>query len=632
MLVLGLARGTLAQAFAPATPPPVPDPARSRAAQPQPAMEAAASQDRGGDPSAAGERIFSTTSELVFEMQPASHPQMPSPARLMQTSVKLRRVEGGFSGSAEAAGSEVTLTLWQLSGCQASLTESARVVIQQAVTGAIHDAGVGGVACLLEPPRRPGAPNTIQVVVAQVSRVRTIGLGARAESPEGTTDAACHEGVRQHSPIHAGDLLRHEVLTDYLYSLSRFPGRTVSAVVSAEPSSAQVVLDYVIQERSVFDVYASISNTGTSATDYWQERVGVLATQLSNNDDILSLDYVTASFSGAQNVSGYYDARVGSMEDLRWRVTGQWGQYNSSDVGLADEPFTGSNWGVQGDLIWTFHRQGRFWLDFDASVKGWNSRTSNPFLSEDGDATFVTASGTVDALAIADAWAFQGSVGFSANDTGASAESLDALGRTDTSPSWTTLNASVYGSVYLDPLFDPAWRPGAGIQRPLAHEIFGSVRGQYAFDSRLTPLAQYVMGGLYTVRGFPQSVTAGDSAVVGTLEYRLHLPRLLSPAPPVRGLPLMDRGFRVAADRDTGSPPDWDLAVSAFVDLGSVASNGAFPFEANSRMNGAGVGLDLTLLRNVSVSLDWAWALNGIELVGVQAGSGQFWFSASVNF
>jgi len=68
------------------------------------------------------------------------------------------------------------------------------------------------------------------------------------------------------------------------------------------------------------------------------------------------------------------------------------------------------------------------------------------------------------------------------------------------------------------------------------------------------------------------------------------------------------------------------------VDLGTVVNDRAYAYEVNSRMNGAGFGVDLTVLRNVSVSMDWAWALNGIEQVGVQAGSGQFWFSASVNF
>jgi len=597
-----------------------------------------AASDRGSDRPAAesgvsgSEAVFSPSAQLAFEMQPADHPQMPSAARLMQVPVTLYRTGAGFSGSPASGGERVKLTLWQLSSQPGSLTDSARVVIQRAVVGAIHDAGIGGVACLLVPATSAGAANTLQVVVAQLGGVRTVGLGARTDSPAGSVNDARQASGRQHSPLKPGDLLQHQVLEDYLYSLSRFPGRTVSAVVTSEPSSAQVVLDYVIQERSVFDVYATVSNTGTSQTDYWQERVGVLATQLSNNDDILSLDFVTASFSGAQSVSGYYDARVGDRQDLRWRLTGQWGQYNSSDVGLAGEAFSGSNWGLQGDLVWTFLQRGNLFLDFDASLKVWNSRTDNEFIDAHGDANFLTGGGAFDALAIGDAWAFQGSLGFTCNDTGADPVSLDDLGRDDTSSAWNTLNGSLYGSVYLDPVLDASWRASGGAYRPLVHEIFGSVRGQYAFDSRLTPLAQYAMGGLYTVRGFPQSIAAGDSAVVGTLEYRLHLPRMLAAEQATSRLPCMDRPFRLAPDSRNGAGPDWDLVLSAFVDLGTVVNDRAYAYEVNSRMNGAGFGVDLTVLRNVSVSMDWAWALNGIEQVGVQAGSGQFWFSASVNF
>jgi hypothetical protein len=256
--------------------------------------------------------------------------------------------------------------------------------------------------------------------------------------------------------------------------------------VNSEPQSAGVVLDYYVQEKKIFDVYASVSNTGTTETSKYQERIGILATQLTNNDDILAVDYQNSNFSGTQNVNGYYDARIGTLKDFRWRISGQWGQYYSSDLGLAAEDFNGSNWGVQGDLIWTFLQKGNSFFDVDFGVRGWNAQTNNELFQTSGNADFITLSGMLDALAIGETWAIQGSIGGMYTTTNADQDNLDFLGRMDTSQSYTTINGSLYGSFYLDPLLDSEWKSSSSVYKPLAHEIFGSLRGQYAFDYRLT--------------------------------------------------------------------------------------------------------------------------------------------------
>ena len=44
-----------------------------------------------------------------------------------------------------------------------------------------------------------------------------------------------------------------------------------------------------------------------------------------------------------------------------------------------------------------------------------------------------------------------------------------------------------------------------------------------ATGSRLVPNEEMAVGGLYTVRGYPESITAGDTVINGTIEYRYHL-------------------------------------------------------------------------------------------------------------
>ena len=567
-------------------------------------------------------------------MEPANNPRMPSEASLMSTPVTLYKTDKSFSGSPDSKGTPVTLTLTELAVANGTLTDSARVVIQNAVVSAVNTSGIGGVACLVEPAAKSDDKNVIKVVATQISGVRTIASGVRAGDSGQAVNSDKHATIKKESPINEGDVMQKEVLEDYLYSLSRFPGRTVSAAVSNEPSSAQVILDYYVQEKKIFDVYASVSNTGTTETSKYQERVGILATQLTNNDDILSIDYQNSNFSGTQNVNGYYDARIGTLKDFRWRVTGQWGQYYSSDLGLAAEDFNGSNWGVQGDIIWTFLQKGNAFLDFDFGVKGWNAQTNNELFQSYGDANFITLTGMLDAFATGDTWAIQGSFGGMYTTTNADQEQLDNLGRIDTSDSYFTMNGSVYGSIYLDPLFDSSWKTSKSVYKPLVHELFGSLRGQYAFDYRLTPLSQYTMGGLYTVRGFAQSITAGDNALVGTVEYRMHIPRMFSAAVPTGTFPSATKPFKWAPDSATGAGPDWDLVLDVFFDAGTINNNQAYAFEANTPMYSAGVGLDLTILQNVAVGIDWGWALNSIDNqsagVQVDSGSSQFWFTATI--
>ena len=629
LLAMFLSTATFAQTPSQSANPVIPDSRKpNRAIQPLATQSASTAAQKTEATTWASEARFSQSTQFTFKMEPANHPRMPSADKLMQTSVTLYKNGSSYSGSSTSSGTKTTLTLAEISKTSGSLTDSARIAIQNAVVASVNAAGVGGVACLMDASGSATGTNTINVVAAQVSAVRTVTSGVRADAVGQNVNDPKQTSVIAGSPIAGGDLLEKEVLDDYLYSLSRFPGRTVSAAVTAEPSSSQVVLDYFVQEKNIFDVFVQVSNTGTKQTNYWVEQVGILATQLTNNDDILSVNYQTASFSNNESVNGYYDARVGTMKDLRWRVTGTWGTYNSSDVGLAGEDFNGSNWGAQGDLIWTFYQKGNFFLDFDASARAWNSYADNELFGTTGDANFFTGSGTVDALAIGDTWAVQGSLGASYTTTNANQESLDDLGRFDTSPNWTTINASLYGSFYLDPIFDSGW--GSATYKPLVHEIFGSIRGQYAFDYRLTPLSQYTMGGLYTVRGFATSINAGDSAFVGTVEYRMHLPRMFSATTPTGKFPFVDRPFRWAPDSGTGASPDWDLVLSTFFDGGSMKSNDSYDFEVNTPMTSAGVGLDLTILDNFSVGVDWAWALNSIEQLDIQSGSSQFWFSASI--
>jgi hypothetical protein len=99
---------------------------------------------------------------------------------------------------------------------------------------------------------------------------------------------------------------------------------------------------------------------------------------------------------------------------------------------------------------------------------------------------------------------------------------------------------------------------------------------------------------------------------MGTVEYRLHIPRLLRPkAGPATQVPLLGE-FRGRPQYVFGRP-DWDLILRVFTDAGRALKAGRIPGEFNETLWGAGAGLELLLKRNLSLRFDYGQALRFIH-------------------
>jgi hemolysin activation/secretion protein len=185
--------------------------------------------------------------------------------------------------------------------------------------------------------------------------------------------------------------------------------------------------------------------------------------------------------------------------------------------------------------------------------------------------------------------------------------------------------------VFLELLLNrEAWEdPSTPESSTLAHEVALSFRGQYAFDKRLIPQVEQVLGGLYTVRGYPESVIAGDTALIGSVEYRYHVPRALEIEPEPREL--FGETFRTAPQYVYGHP-DWDLILKGFVDIGRSIISDPFSFEDDETLIGAGIGVELLYRRNLNVRLDWGFALEDLDSRDVNSGSNRLHLVATILF
>ena len=164
----------------------------------------------------------------------------------------------------------------------------------------------------------------------------------------------------------------------------------------------------------------------------------------------------------------------------------------------------------------------------------------------------------------------------------------------------------------------------------LAHEMALTLRGQATFGDRLVPNYQEVLGGLYSVRGYPQGIAAGDDAIAASLEYRAHVARMLD----FNATPgsLFGEPFRWRAQY-AGGPTDWDLLLRGFVDAGRTINVDRQSFEEDQTLVGAGFGAELSFNRRFVVRTDLGWALVGLDDAGgatiVEEGDFQWHFVAT---
>jgi hemolysin activation/secretion protein len=302
---------------------------------------------------------------------------------------------------------------------------------------------------------------------------------------------------------------------------------------------------------------------------------------------------------------------------MRWRLGAVRSEYSSEvffagGAGGTDEIFAGETTQLELGATQNVFQSGGLFVDVGAGLR-WLDVDLTNLTVYDAKANFLIPGITLQLEDLRSGGIRYASLTLEhGSSSGLSAS--DDFGREDIDDSWLALrwNAGLR--------FEPgAGRRGARGFVGRMHEIELSTEGQYAFDSRLVPQEQGVIGGLYTVRGYPQSLVAGDSIYIGRAEYRYHIPLTLS-----QGSALWN---------------DWNLVLRSFFDLGhsvtegGTASNGvSLPDEGGDWLASVGLGAELLIRRNFSLRLDYGFALHELEDEGVESGDTEAHLSAIVRY
>ncbi|QOI99988.1 MAG: ShlB/FhaC/HecB family hemolysin secretion/activation protein [Phycisphaeraceae bacterium] len=450
--------------------------------------------------------------------------------------------------------------------------------------------------------------------------------------------------IRFGTEWNVGNLLRKDLIDDYVARLNRHPGRRIDvALAPSSERAGEVELQFLLNEVKPWSLYAQVANIGTKTTDEWRERFGFVHNQLTGADDILRIDYLTAQFDSAHQFLASYERPV--FGDVRGRVYGSFSQYKAADVGFLAQDFEGESFSLGLEFTGNLYQSGNFFLDWVAGARLDSIRVENKLILQEGDEKFFLPYAGVKFQRVNDYSGVYGSgvVEFSMNElTDVDEQGLQDLGRIFPDENWVTFKYDVEASTYIEPLLAPKEFKTLDDQvrgATLAHELSAAIRGQFAFGSRLTPTYEGVAGGFYTVRGYPESIAAGDDQVVVNLEYRFHLPRVLLTTNEKGEADYMDPNqttlfgspFKVGPAGPFGRT-DWDLIFRGFLDVGRTINSDRQIFEKDYTLVGVGAGVEFQLLQNLQIRMDLGFAMQDVTtgVENVETGDSRLHFSMTL--
>lgn len=591
-------------------------------------------------------------SDLLYTY-PFPHPDLPDLDELDQVIVPLTPVDDGYIGVFEGAPIEL-VRLGELGADGiVSIYGSALAQINQGIRDYLESEH-GLIGHLVTPSAeeilyqttredlRADDQTTLTIFVwrAVVGEVRTVAHGDRiAENEENTqrnVNHPAHDRLRDRLQVEDGDLLTKDRINDEIHRLNRHPGRRADVAIAPTDQPGEVVVDYLITEPRPWTLYAQLSNTGTDSTDEWRERFGFINRQLTGRDDILQFDYITAGFDESHTVLGSYSFDLGPK--ARTKLFGRWNEYTARDVGLGFDNFVGNGYEAGAEIAWNIYQDGPKFVDLVGGARFEHIDVENRVFLIEGEEDFflpyvgvryekhTPVHNAFGELLVETNWA---------SVAGTDRTEVQRLGRFGADDEFTILRGQLTHSFFLEPIVDPeGFRGDHGEDRmTLAHEMVISLRGQYSFGARLVPNYEFAAGGFHTVRGYPESATVGDDALVGTIEYRFHLGRATRVGE-AGSQTVFGRPFNSVRTRPYGSA-DWDVILRAFTDFGFVNVNDSPFFENDETLSSIGVGIEAQLRRNLTLRLDYGMALTNIGQGAAQTtdvGDGRLHFSATIVF
>ena len=391
-----------------------------------------------------------------------------------------------------------------------------------------------------------------------------------------------------------GQPLKFDDLKSSLTKLNMHPDREVKAVIvpGQQVGTSDLLLD--VKDSRPIHIGGEINNFGTELTGKERYNVTARHTNLLGVDDIFAarVQFGEEVFAvGAQHVLpvGPYGSETGWTFNYTDVKVG--GAFSVLDIG--GQAYTGSVF--FNHPLYDSERFDLTWTSSFESKSIYNEVLGRP--SSEDQLRIIHTGANVDLI---DRWGRT----FITNDLSFAGTWLGANDRND------PLNSRAgAGSPFLK------YKGVLNRIHPVYDQTYLFMKGTVQqSNGKLVSAEQYDMGGVYSVRGYPQSDYLGDSGVTGSLELRV----------PWYFLP---REYKVPQS----DQPLWDkIHFVGFIDGGYAKLRSPVVGEDASKTSiGAGGGVRFDLPNNLNARFEWASPLGDDP---TDHSNGQFYFTVSGEF
>lgn len=423
--------------------------------------------------------------------------------------------------------------------------------------------------------------------------------------------------------LKSGDAFDYNTFYRAVFSINSHPDLTLDSDLRIRKEFTDRQLRYADMDLYIKDSLPlhgvfEISNRGTEATDEWRTAVTLQHLNITRHDDILSFNaFSSLDFEKMLSVAGSYYMPHSFWNGGSFTIYGGYSEVEAGEI----VPFIdllGTGWFVGLQTSYKPSTSEKHLLSI--SVGGLCRFLQNTLLVDPcEDAASVADTSPSDVMIIPVSLTVSYSSGkpdrlggrnFLTSRTsfnlgrflGASDDEELANQREDAKADYFVQRLRV---ARIQPLFGRT----SGRSKRGQWTLFAKIDGQYS-NTSLVPAEQKTIGGMDTVRGYPERIALGDNGISAVAELR---------TPILPGLLARFASRNAESDTKKGSGDTDHLQFVAFFDGGYVAAKESGTGADDSiTLASAGFGLRLALKEHVQFKFDWGVPLKEVADTGTE--------------
>ena len=443
---------------------------------------------------------------------------------------------------------------------------------------------------------------------------------------------------RRLAGLKEGETFDYQSFYSSVYNINALPDVTmdtdlkVRKVRTAGLTQRFVDMDFTVQDRLPIHGALSVGNSGTKVTGDWRPSAAIQHLNLTKHDDVLSLNLGPLS----PNLSDLKSFAASYYLPNNWRNGGAFTLYGGySDLDAEDVvegiDVKGKGWFTGIQQSYRLIATEKHLLSVSLGLT-YRSMEDQLILADPGQDDWELEPRKVImtpfSLALSYSTAqpdFIGGRNFFTSQT--IAHRVGFLGASD-EEDIRTLRANADGDYYIERLQLARIQPLSGERKgSLGWLLFAKADAQLA-SGPLVPAEQKAIGGMDSVRGFPERIVQGDDGISGTVEIRTPLMSTFLGSP-----------YKTKVDRNKavneGKTVD-RLQFVVFGDAGYVKIHDSLSAESQYTLAGAGAGFRLSLTKYSQIRFDWGVPISGRGKAATSEedikSSGRYHMSAQVQF